>query len=81
MGTSAYEKLVNAAKRIDELCLKQEERTKAWAELARDARKPDADRVSILKRRNQLDASGVIDFSDAVQELRIALRGIKQCKN
>lgn len=79
MKNDAYEKLVNAAKRIDELYLKQEERTKAWAELARDARKPDADRESILKRRSQLDAGGVIDFTGAVQELRIALRGIKQC--
>lgn len=78
MKDGTYEKLVNAAKRIDELCLKQEQRTKEWKELATDARKPDADRVEILKRKKRLDSIGVIDFSDAVQELRIALRGIRQ---
>lgn len=78
MKDCAIENLIKAARRIDDLAIKQEQRTKEWKELATDARKPDADRVEILKRKKRLDSIGVIDFSSAVQELRIALRAIKQ---
>lgn len=71
-----YTKLVEAAKKIDELSIKQEQRTKAWQELARDARKPSADRKEIERRKSELDASRVIDFGNAIAELRQALKAI-----
>ena len=73
---SKYTRLVEAAKKIDALSVKQEQRTKAWQELARDARKPDADRKEINRRRSELDASRVIDFGNAISELRQALKSI-----
>jgi hypothetical protein len=68
------EKLIAAAKKIDTLAEKQEARTKAWQQLASDARKPGADRHDIDRRRRELDATRVIDFGNAINELRQALR-------
>lgn len=76
LDMSKYTKLIDAAKKIDELSIKQEKRTKAWQELARDARKPDANRKEIERRRSELDASRVIDFGNAIAELRQALKAI-----
>ena len=66
-------KLIAAAKQIDKLAEKQEERSKAWHRLAIDARKPGADRHEIQRRKMELDASQVVDFSTAIEELRAAL--------
>ena len=71
-----YKKLIEAAKKIDSLGIKQERRAKAWQQLAIDAKKPDADRMEIERRRNELVASGVIDFGNAIEELRQALKDI-----
>lgn len=69
------EKLIEAAKEIDSLAAKQEARTKAWSDLARDARKTDAVRSDIIRRRRELDECEVVDFSTAIDNLRTALRG------
>jgi hypothetical protein len=71
-----YTKLIEAAKKIEELSVKQEQRTKAWQELARDARNPNIDRKEIDCRKSELDASRVIDFGNAIAELRHALKAI-----
>jgi hypothetical protein len=69
------EKLIAAAKEIDALAEKSSARSKAWQELAHDAKKPDADRREIDKRRQSLDAGVVVDFGTAIQHLRNALHG------
>lgn len=68
------EKLIEAAWEIDRLAEKNEARSKAWRDLAADARKPDADRKDIERRSSALDASEVVDFSTAIDRLRHALK-------
>lgn len=71
------EDLIKAAKKIDALAQKQEQRSKAWQALARDARNPDIDRLEIQRRKSELDAGQVVDFGTAIDELRYALKKIK----
>lgn len=67
------EKLIEAAKEIDALAAKQEERTKAFQQLARDA-KAGIDRKEIDRRKSELDVCRVVDFGTAIERLRYALR-------
>jgi len=67
------DKLIAAAKEIDGLAEKAEARTKAWQLLAHDARNPDVDRSEIERRKAELDAGQTVDFSSAIQRLRLAL--------
>ena len=69
------EKLIEAAKEIDSLACKQEARTKAWSDLARDARNGGVLRSDIMRRRRELDECVVIDFGTAINKLRAALQG------
>lgn len=66
-------KLIEAAKRIDKLARIQERRTKEWQRLAKDAKDLTIPRKEIERRRSQLDSIEVIDFGDAIEELREAL--------
>jgi len=70
------EKLIAAAREIDELAAKQQARAKAWQELAADARKPGADTREIEARRQELELSAavVVDYGTAIEKLRHALR-------
>lgn len=69
------EKLIEAAKEIDQLAKQQKAKSKAWHQLAADARKPDADKREIELRRQELDlgASVVTDYGTAIEKLRHAL--------
>jgi hypothetical protein len=67
------DKLIESAKKIDQLAQQQEERSKAWQQLAKDARE-GLDRKEVERRKRELDASRVIDFGTAIAELRAALR-------
>lgn len=68
------EKLIEAAKRIDNLAELQEARTKEWERLAAEARN-GLDRDEVNKRKAKLDSAvNVIDFGDAIAELRYALK-------
>lgn len=67
------EKLIEAAHEIDRLSEKSATRSKAWQVLAADAKKPDADKRDIERRRQALDAGVVVDFSTAIDRLRAAL--------
>lgn len=64
--------LITAAEKIDSLAEKQEAKTEAWRELARDARN-GLDHKEIALRKQQLDELVVIDFGTAIDELRAAL--------
>ena len=70
------DKLIEAAKRIDELAKIQEERSKAFQQLAKEARE-GLDRKEINRRKAALDSSKVVDFSGAVNNLRKALNARK----
>ena len=67
-------KLIAAAEEIDRLADKQQARTRAFQQLAIDARKPDADREDILRRKQALDVTQVVDFGTAIADLRAALK-------
>jgi hypothetical protein len=68
------EKLIEAAKKIDKLAELREASTKEWAKLAAEARS-GLDRNEVNKRKMKLDSAvNVIDFGDAIAELRRALR-------
>ena len=70
------DKLIAAAKRIDELAKIQEERSKAFQQLAMDAR-DGLDRKEINSRKLALDSVRVVDFGGAIYDLRRALRARK----
>ena len=65
--------LIKAAEHIDQLAETQSLRTNAWAKLAKDSRE-GATKEEIRVRRSRLDASLVVDFGEAIKELRNALR-------
>lgn len=67
------EKLIVAAREIDALAQKQEERGKAWLQLAHDARQSGANRADITQRRQALSGT-VVEFGTAIEDLRAALR-------
>lgn len=67
------DKLIAAAKEIDALAEKADARTREWQLLASDARKPGVDRSEIERRKAELDAGRVVDYSSAIQRLRSAL--------
>ena len=66
-------KLIEAAHEIDRLALAQKARAEAWSQLAHDARSSSHSRVEIDRRRRELDASVVVDFSSAIEQLQEAL--------
>ena len=66
-------KLIAAAKEIDELAQKAAARSKAWQDLALDAKNPDIDRKEIQRRRMALDETVVVDFGTAIEHLQAAL--------
>lgn len=65
-------KLIVAAKEIDLLAKKQEARTKAWQQLAIDA-KNGLDEKEKVRRKHELDVTKVIDFGTSIKKLRAAL--------
>ena len=67
------EKLIKAAKEIEQLNEKSKARSKAWRDLASDARKLFANRLDIERRHAQLDAGVVVDYSTAIDNLINAL--------
>ena len=67
------EKLVAAAKEIERLRKKSDEKTKAWGQLAADSRSGKLDRKEIERRRSELDVCNVVDFSSAIAALCSAL--------
>lgn len=68
-------RLLAAAERIKELNDANKARTKAWQQLACDARRPGADRADIERRKQHLDVTKVVDFSTAIDDLCDALKG------
>jgi len=70
------EKLIAAAKRIDELAKIQEDRSKTFQQLAMEARS-GLDRKEINSRKAALDSVRVVDFGGAIDDLRRALRARK----
>ncbi|NOR64937.1 MAG: hypothetical protein GQ468_02860 [Candidatus Scalindua sp.] len=64
--------LIKAAKSLDQLAETQSLRTQAWAKLAKDSRE-GATKEEVRIRRAKLDSSLVIDFGQAIRELREAL--------
>jgi hypothetical protein len=73
--------LIISAIKIDALAEKQQERTKDWQQLAKDARNPDIDRAEIQQRKSQLDQTNVLDFGTAIDDLRLALKKIHNIKS
>ena len=76
------EKLIKAARKIDALKKKLDERTNAWQQLSSDARKPDAKKQDIDRRKKELDWLAInkaIDFEPAIQELQEALIICSSC--
>ena len=65
--------LITAAVAVDECAKIQEDRTKAWQELAIAAKEGTSSREEIQTRRDQL-SNVVVDFSGPVHDLRKALR-------
>jgi hypothetical protein len=74
--TMNIEKLVAAAKKIDELAARQDSKTKRYAELASAARKviPHSPEHMTLQDEAKGMATTVIDFGGAINELRRALK-------
>ena len=72
------EKLVEAAKEIDRLCVLQDERTRRLAQLASQARTYSAAGNAIALRAVQNEARDlsvtVVDFGNAINDLRRALK-------
>jgi len=68
------EGLIAAAKKIDAIASKHEARSKAWQQLARDA-KAGLDRDEIERRKRELETGQVTDYGTAIDELRAALHG------
>jgi tRNA A37 threonylcarbamoyladenosine modification protein TsaB len=66
------ESLIDAAKEIDALAIKQEKRSEAFQQLAIDARN-GLNYKEVQRRKNELDPSKVIDFGNAIRRLRNAL--------
>lgn len=66
------EKLIAAAKKIDEIAKRQEEYNKKWQILAEDAIK-GLDRKEIDRRKRDLGLYA-FDYGDAIAALRLALR-------
>jgi hypothetical protein len=67
------EKLIAAATKIDKLAELKEARTREWAKLAADARN-GLNRDEVNNRKTKLDNIVIIDFGDAIAELRRALK-------
>ena len=63
------DEVISAAQKIKHLRDLQAERTRAWQDLARDAKSGLIPRETILARSRQLDSGQVVDFSTAVEEL------------
>lgn len=70
------EKLIIAAKKIDDLSLQKEELSKAWRRLTNDAKQPNADKKEIEDRKKILNSTLIVGFSSAIDDLREALKGV-----
>ena len=71
------EKLIEAAKKIEQLHIKQIERSKLFQQLARDSRSGNFTRQEIESRKQKLDMSLVVNFSDPIEDLIKALHAKK----
>lgn len=63
------DKVLEAAHEIKRLKLASDARSKAWQDLAKDAKNPEISWTEIMLRRNTLDSSVVVDFGTAVNTL------------